>query len=191
LHEGKFDIVVACDLARGIGQDNKLPWHLSKDMKYFRDLTKGDIRDGRENFVIMGSNTWRSIPPKHRPLPQRRNIILSRKPQELEPAQEHSVQVCNSFDSAIEAAFNHPDVAHLGARCFVIGGAKVYEQAVAHKACGRIYLTQINAKFDCNVFFPPFEDKFSLLSETEVQEENGLTFSFKIYGDPAHGWQRK
>jgi len=179
LREGTFDVVVACDLARGIGINNKLPWRLSADMKYFRELTQGETAHGQENFVIMGRNTWQSIPAKHRPLPHRRNIVLTSKSSAAHPIEglEGANQTFSSFDDALQYVFCRA----AGARCFVIGGAKVYEQALAHEHCDRLYLTQIKAAFECDVFFPPFEDKFSLLSETEVQEENGVSFSFKVY----------
>ena len=182
----KFDIVVACDLNRGIGCQNKLPWRLSQDMKYFRELTKGEKRDGAQNCVIMGRNTWQSIPEKHRPLPERRNIVLTRERSLLAVSETTEsvasraaaqVQYCDSFAGAVQIAH----VNSSGAKCFVIGGAKVYEQALVHEGCNLLYLTQIKATFECDVFFPSFEDKFSLLSETEELEENGVRFSFQVY----------
>ncbi len=179
----KFEIVVACDRDRGIGAQNKLPWRLSADMKYFRELTQGDKIEGEENFVIMGRKTWLSIPPKHRPLPHRRNIVLTRDVPSFKSHEAAAgAYVCSSLDEALALAGTRTDLSAEGtARCFVIGGAKVYEQALNHPGCDRLYLTQIDAKFDCDVFFPPYESTFSLLSESEVQEENGIPFSFKIY----------
>ena len=172
-----FDIVVACELDRGIGLRNHLPWRLSNDLKYFRDLTRGK-ESGVKNCVIMGRNTWESIPEKHRPLPGRLNIVLTRNLESLKPSPtELDVRFTDSLEQALQIAAD----ASSDARTFVIGGAKVYEQAVHHANCDRLYLTQIIAKFECDVFFPSFEDKFSLLSETEVQEENGIPYSFKIF----------
>jgi dihydrofolate reductase len=90
---------------------------------------------------------------------------------------EANVQFADSLEQALKISVD----ASCDARTFVIGGAKVYEQAIHHANCDRLYLTQIIAKFECDVFFPSFEDKFSLLSETEVQEENGIPYSFKIF----------
>ena len=172
-----FDVVVACERSRGIGMNNHLPWRLSQDLKYFRELTRGDIADGAENCVIMGRNTWQSIPIKHRPLPGRHNIILTRHVEELRRTCGENGSVAGSFDEALDLAHRTSDQT----RCFVIGGAKVYEQALHHKSCDRLYLTQIDAQFECDVFFPRFEEEFLLLSESEVQEENGVPFSFKVY----------
>jgi dihydrofolate reductase len=173
----KFDIVVACELERGIGLHNQLPWRLSNDLKYFRELTSAN-KSGVQNCVIMGRNTWESIPEQRRPLAARLNIVLTRNMGSLEPAPaESNVQFADSLERALKIAAD----ASPHAQIFVIGGAKVYEQAIHHANCYRLYLTQIIAKFECDVFFPSFEDKFSLLSETEVQEENGIPYSFKIF----------
>lgn len=172
-----FDVVVACELSRGIGLQNHLPWRLSNDLKYFRELTRGKEASA-QNCVIMGRNTWESIPEKHRPLPGRLNVVLTRDVELLKSTHRaDNLQFTDSLDQALH-------ISHDGsgsARSFVIGGAKVYEQALNHENCDRLYLTQILAKFECDVFFPSFEDKFSLLSETEVQEENGIPYSFKIF----------
>jgi dihydrofolate reductase len=178
-----FEVVVACDAERGIGIDNKLPWSLPADMKHFRTLTSTKSAHSHENFVIMGKNTWFSLPAKFRPLPNRRNIVLSKTlgmPDLMPgiPSCSSSFSlVCQSLDDALKVyAAQKTDE-----RCFVIGGARVYEEALVHPCCSRLHLTQISAKFKCDAFFPPFENTFSLLEESEVQEENGISFSFKVY----------
>ena len=67
-----MNIVVAACKNRGIGFKNKLPWKLTKEMKYFKELTIGE----KNNAVVMGRKTWLSIPEKNRPLPKRENIVL-------------------------------------------------------------------------------------------------------------------
>ena len=66
-----YNIIVACDLEDGIGKDNKLPWNFPEDLKRFSQLTRGK----GNNAVVMGKNTWESLPKK--PLPKRDNLILS------------------------------------------------------------------------------------------------------------------
>jgi len=174
LLDGEFDIVVACDLDRGIGKNNQLPWHLPQDMKHFRELTIGNGRPGNENIVIMGRNTWDSIPQRNRPLSKRRNLVLSTNPQSIDA---QGIVICTSFDEALEIAFKNAN----GARCYVIGGAKVYEQAIKHESCHFVYLTQLQVRFDCDVVFPAFRDNFSLVSTTEVVTENEIPFCFKVF----------
>jgi len=75
----RLTIIVAATKASGIGVNNSLPWRLPKELKYFTQATS-NATDGQQNAVIMGRNTWESIPKKNRPLSNRYNIILSRNP---------------------------------------------------------------------------------------------------------------
>ena len=72
----KFDIIVACCNKNGIGNNGNLPWKLKTEMQYFKEITT-DAPLGFRNVVIMGRNTWESIPNKYKPLPNRYNIILT------------------------------------------------------------------------------------------------------------------
>ncbi len=163
-------MVVACDLNRGIGAGNKLPWHLPGDMKYFRKLTTGN---GGENMVIMGRNTWESIPQKFRPLPDRANVVLSRSQDYQLPA---GVSLCRTLDDALT-------IAHTSAckECFVVGGAKVYAQAILRPDCRRLYITQVLAEFDCDVFFPLYKERFQLSDQSDPQEDNGIQYRYEVY----------
>lgn len=69
-------LIVAATLANGIGQGSRLPWRLPQEMAYFARVTTA-APEGSANAVIMGRNTWESIPPKFRPLKQRKNIVIS------------------------------------------------------------------------------------------------------------------
>lgn len=75
----RLTIIVAATKSNGIGQNGHLPWKLSKELKYFARVTS-DAPEGKQNAVIMGRNTWESIPTKFRPLPKRLNIVLSHSP---------------------------------------------------------------------------------------------------------------
>ena len=73
----RLTIIVAATKHNGIGQNSSLPWRLPKEMKYFSQATSA-APDGKLNAVIMGRNTWESIPKRHRPLPNRINLVTSR-----------------------------------------------------------------------------------------------------------------
>ncbi len=169
----KFDIIVACDQQRGIGKNNTLPWRISKDLKYFRDLTSTTPVPEVLNAVIMGRKTWESIPPPHRPLKNRINVVLSRNANYPMPEGHF---VAPSLDDALELLRAGPVD-----RVFVIGGSEIYRQAMIHEACGLLYLTQIRGAFDCDTFLPDFKPFFQLVSCSEMEEENGLEFCFKVY----------
>lgn len=105
--------IVAVDRNGAIGKDGKLPWHYSADMKFFKETTTG-------NAVVMGHNTWRSL---KKPLPNRLNIVLSRK-SEIEP--QDSVLVLRDVESVLRKA------KELSCDLFVIGGEQVYRSSLPH-----------------------------------------------------------
>ncbi|MFI0420923.1 dihydrofolate reductase [Spongiactinospora sp. 9N601] len=106
-----------------IGRDGMLPWHLPEDLKHFRSLTAGTT-------VLMGRLTWESLPPQFRPLPGRRNLVLSRTPQE-------GVETFPDLKQALAAASE--DV-------WVIGGATVYRATLP--IADRIVVTEIEESFE-------------------------------------------
>lgn len=214
-HEPKFDLVVACDLNRGIGKENGLPWRLPGDMKQFRELTSSVRDSSKRNAVLMGRKTWESIPTKFRPLPHRVNVVLSRDagyrvdgnldepihradpshadqhvaadPQSIATERQviaterqviakQQVIAADSIESAFEK-LSHREIENY----FIIGGAHLYEQAVHHPSCNFLYLTQIDEIFDCDVFFPSYEQLFTLVSTSKTFTENGIRYCFKKY----------
>ena len=98
-----LSLIVAYDENLGIGKNNDLPWILKKDMNYFKNITT----DNSNNVVIMGRNTWESIPEKFRPLQNRINIIISNtlNTYVIEEKYEHTV-VVNSLESGLNICFN-------------------------------------------------------------------------------------
>ena len=169
----KFDLVVACDLNRGIGKENGLPWRLPGDMKHFRDLTSTVENSQKRNAVLMGRKTWESIPPKFRPLANRVNVVLTRN-----AAYDLDLQAitAESIESAIEK-LSELEIE----KYFIIGGAHLYEQAVHHSSCNFLYLTEIDEIFQCDVFFPSFEPLFTLISTSKTFDENGIRYCYKKY----------
>jgi dihydrofolate reductase len=154
--------VIACVVAhssnRVIGRDGDLPWHLPADMRRFRELTSG-------HAVVMGRKTYESLPDRFRPLPNRRNLVLSRDPGYAAPGAE----VFGDLASALAACEGD---------CFVIGGGATYAEALA--VADRVYATEIDAEVDGDTYFP----ELSGWREVEVSEptaENGHTFSFRTY----------
>jgi dihydrofolate reductase len=167
-----FDIVVACDEGLGIGVKNTIPWRLPGDMRYFRKVTTGENESDR-NAVIMGRKTWESIPEKFRPLPARLNIVITRDQEYALPA---GVILAHSFDEAIAAA-STAEVSNI----FIGGGAQIYSEALSHKGCRRLYLTQILTRFDCDTFFPIYKDRFKLVSQSDLHSENGVDYRWELY----------
>ena len=186
-----FSMIVACDRNNGIGINNQLPWRLPGDMKYFRELTIGprnekdaatsaeariskDATIGRHrNAVIMGRKTWHSIPDKFKPLADRLNIVLTRNRDYQLPG---NVCSASSLDDALEIAASKES-----SDIFLIGGSHIYADGLTHASCRRLYITQVLASFDCDVFFPIYKDRFHLASQSEPCEENGIKYRWEVY----------
>lgn len=124
-----------------IGKNNDLPWKLPDDMKYFMNTTQS-------HHVIMGRKNYDSLPPKFKPLANRTNWVVTRQSNFEAPG----CHVVPSLSYAVEQIKKEkPD------ELFVIGGAEIYKLALpmAH----RLYLTEIKAQIDGDVFFPSFDRK--------------------------------
>lgn len=147
---------------RVIGIDNRMPWHLPEDMKFFRETTRGKP-------VIMGRKTWESLPDAFRPLPGRVNIVVSRNA--AYPAV--GATVVGSLPDALTAAGNADIV-------FVMGGAELYRQALP--IADRLYLTEIDADFAGDAFFPELaKDDWREAQRNPQVAASGLKFAFVTY----------
>ena len=157
-----ISLIAAVAGNRAIGKNNQLLWHLPEDMRHFRETTRGKP-------VIMGRNTWESLPDAFRPLPGRLNIVVSRNP----AYQASGATLASSLEEAIRKAGDAVEV-------FVIGGAELYRQALP--LADRLYLTAIEESFDGDVFFPelPAGD-WEEISRKPQQGTTGLRFSFVVY----------
>lgn len=158
----KFAMIAAMDENQGIGINNQLPWHLPSDYKHFVDTTSGGT-------VIMGRKTWESLPEKYRPLPNRLNIVLSSKDNYELP---EGVVLAHSLEEALELSRDH---------VFIIGGAKLYTQAIQHKDCQTLILTEVYDSFDCDAFFPNIPSHFHIKHAEDEVEENGITYRIFTY----------
>jgi dihydrofolate reductase len=153
----KISIVVAIAQNNAIGKNNNLLWHLPNDLKHFKEITTGGT-------IIMGRKTYDSV---GRPLPNRRNIIITRQQIEIP-----GCDVVHSLDAALDLCSDTSEV-------FIVGGAEIYKLALA--LTNRIYLTIVHQDFEADTFFP--EINADLWTETERQdyepdEKNLLPYSF-------------
>lgn len=157
-----LSIIVAIAQNNAIGKDNDLIWHLSDDLKRFKALTSG-------HTVIMGRNTWNSLP--RRPLPKRRNIVLTHS----DTFADEGAETAHSVQQVLEMVRGEEEA-------FVMGGAAVYRQFLPF--VDHIYVTWVWQDFDADVYFPVIDmSVFSKVSESEVftDAESGLRFSYADY----------
>jgi dihydrofolate reductase len=153
-------IVVAHSRNQVIGNRGRLPWHLPADMRRFRELTGGEA-------VVMGRRTYESLPDAFRPLPRRRNLVVSSNPSYRCPGAE----LHPSLEAALAACDRH---------CFVIGGGEIYAQAMPDAE--RAYVTRVDAEVEGDAFFPELrEDQWRCVERSEPLVENSVPFEFRVY----------
>jgi len=155
-------IIVAVDRNLGIGRANALPWHLPGDLAHFKRTTSG-------HAIVMGRKTYDSI---GRPLPQRRNIVLTRDP----AWQRAGVESAPSLPEALALA-----QADATQQVFVIGGAEVF--ALAMPLAQRLIVTHIDHVFDCDTFMAPIDPQLWQEQESVAQHDpaSGLDYAFVTY----------
>ena len=140
----RFKAIVAMSLNRAIGKDNKLPWHLPEDLRWFKKLTTG-------NVIIMGRRTWESI---GKPLPNRESIVVTR----TGIPSVRTVRSLHEINPAVDPR-DH----------FIIGGAQLFAEALP--LCSDLFLTLIKREVEGDVFLPPFEDRFRLAETIQDNPE--------------------
>ena len=157
-------LVLIAGVARNgaIGKDDALPWRLPEDLKHFKQHTLGWP-------VIMGRRTWESLPPAFRPLPGRRNLVVTRqadwRAEGAEPA------------PSLHAALQRVEDSE---RAFVIGGAQLYAEALPR--ADELLLTEIDAEFEADAFFPAWDrSAFVERSRETHRAASGWAFAFVHY----------
>lgn len=137
-----FDIVVAADKAWGIGKGQALPWpKLRGDLRHFKAITS-TASAGKRNAIVMGRKTWQSKEVGSTALPNRLNIVVSRVGLEVPTG----VVLAPTLDAAITG--------HDVENTFVVGGAGLLIDALAHPQLRYVYLTRVNDTFDCDIVMP-------------------------------------
>jgi dihydrofolate reductase len=145
-------LVVAAARNGVIGKDGAIPWRLPEDMRRFKALTLG-------HAVVMGRKTWDSLPPKNRPLPGRRNLVVTRDTNwRAEGAERVTLETALAGD------------------IFVIGGAEIYRAALP--LAGRIELTEVQGDFDGDAHFTFDRAQWRETARQDHVSAEGLAYSF-------------
>jgi dihydrofolate reductase len=158
---------------RAIGYENRLLYHLPSDMVRFRELTTG-------HTIVMGRKTFESLP--NGALPHRRNIVVSKSLKEIDggevyPTLEEALRAAQGDTLSApkeDTAITSPE------EIFIIGGESIYRQALP--AARKLYLTIVDKKPEqADTFFPAIDSSAWEVTEKEMRNENGLSFSFLTY----------
>ena len=158
----KISIIVAIASNYAIGKDNDLLWHISNDLKRFKEITKG-------HYIVMGKRTYYSLPV--RPLPNRTTLIITDKKNEV-------IDNCLMAYS-IEDAVSKMDTENEN---FIIGGGSIYKQFMP--LADKLYITRVHKDFDADTFFPEIKDnEWKLVSKEDVENDtqNDFSYSFEVY----------
>jgi dihydrofolate reductase len=150
----ELNVITAMTSKRVIGKGGKIPWKIPEEMKLFKDITMG-------NAVIMGKNTWFSLPEKFRPLPGRANIIVSGS-----ILGQNGATVCKNIEEALMFADK------LGVKVFCIGGAQLYSTMLG--GADVLHVSWIKKDYDGDAYFP--EINFSEWKESEVKDYPEFTY---------------
>ena len=159
----KNSVIVAISDNNVIGKDNSLLWHLSADMKFFKEKTTG-------HHIIMGRKTFESM--GKRLLPNRTTIVITRNKDYEMP--EGGI-VASSLVDALEKAENDTEV-------FIIGGAQIYQMAIPF--ANTMYITRVHHTFDGDAFFPEYDkSQWKLVSSetNKADEKNEYDYTFEEY----------
>lgn len=157
-----ISLIAAISLNNAIGKNNQLPWHLPDDFKWFKEKTSN-------HSIIMGRKTMESL---GKPLPNRRNIVISRNPTSLLYGFEHS----SSVSDTLRKIYREDEV-------FVIGGGEIYQQFIT--LADKLYITQVETTVeDADAFFPAFDKKVwkeTFRAKHEADEKHKYPFSFVVF----------
>ena len=158
----KVSLVAAVARNGVIGRRGALPWHLPEDMAHFRELTMG-------HPVVMGRRTWESLPDRFRPLPGRRNVVVTRNPE----WNTEGAESAGSLEEALVLLDGAPRVS-------VIGGAELFASALP--LADELLLTEIDVDVEGDTFFPPYDEAvFEEVSRDAHAAADGTPLAFVTY----------
>jgi len=151
-----FSIIAAISNTNGIGKNGQIPWNEPIDMKYFKQITSTVDDTSRQNAIIMGRKTYESL--NGRNLPNRRSIVISSEC-------NNRIDWFNSLQSAMDYLWYDKSIEKI----FVIGGGRLYEEAIRHRGCMELYINKIDTSVECDVFFPDIDTAiYELRSEQKL-----------------------
>ena len=182
-----FNLIVAICRNNGIGFKGNMPWHIKNDLQYFSKLTKGN----GNNAVVMGKNTWNSLPQKQLGLIGRDNFIFTHE--------MHSINMITSdkkmiktfasyeeFDTFIQThkTPEENDINDINdnkpeKEIWIIGGAQIYTTFMEKNIIDKCYVTYIDKEFECDTFFPLLNP--TVWHETEFRREYNTQYECEIF----------
>lgn len=153
-----ISIIVAKASNNVIGKSNDLPWYIPEDLQRFKQLTTG-------HTIIMGRRTYESI---GKPLPNRRNIVVSSQMQSVPGA-----EVASSLEEALSLSDSN--------EIFIIGGSQIYQTAIQQNIVDRMYITEVKATIEGDVYFPEYVPTDWTETERIASKNDDFEYDFVTY----------
>ncbi len=154
-------LIVAKSTNNCIGKNGTIPWNLPEDLAFFKKITTG-------HTVIMGRKTWESLPPKYRPLPNRKNIVITTQKEYVVP-------------EGVDIMHNISEIPNLYPKTkrFIIGGAQIYKETLAF--ADTLYITEVHMQVDhCDTFFPDIDMlPWKVVAQDEKEHFSIITYKRK------------
>jgi dihydrofolate reductase len=172
-------VSVAMDRNRGFGLRGQLPWSLKKEFSNFLSLITETSQPGNKVAVIKGRKTWESTTEVERNLTPVINIVISHQILTDQQSADGKLHYVNSFEEALNDCHKLLQSGTIE-KVWILGGCPVYQAAFESGLCRRIYLTRIQAAYECDVFLPYFEHRFKKISSSSL-EENGVVMLLEVY----------
>jgi dihydrofolate reductase len=169
----RLKLIVCCDNERGIGKNNIIPWTNKDEMKIFKNKTIGK----GNNCVIMGSKTFHSLPERHRPLKQRKNVVISSR---MKPYEHSVIEIITSHYEIIDMLKQNKYDEY-----WLIGGAYIYDLFLKFYKflIDEVHMSMLNVSYDCDRFFPKInQHEFTCVYKKHYND----TFTHFIYKNKSY-----
>lgn len=172
-----MEAILALDNKNGLSKENKIPWNCKKDLKFFYDTTVN-------NIVIMGKNTYFSLPERIRPLKNRLNIVLTSKPElYLEDTSTHNKVIFTNHETIYNTILNNREkfrnsypFLNRNFKIYIIGGKQLYEKFIP--LCQTVWISRIKNDYSCDLFLDyDFENEFKEVKEVKYGEDDEFKIS--------------
>ena len=164
-----MNMIVAHCRNKGIGFRNKIPWFIPDELKYFKMITS----EHKNSSIIMGKNTWLSLPKK--PLSNRNNIILSNSIKKTDIVNYNNTKLFKTKEQLL----NYVNVTPTP--YWVIGGETIYKSFINCEELEYIYVTKIEEDYECDTFFPEIPENFKLITNNNTKKTNDVCYKYEIY----------
>ena len=183
----EINLIVAYCNKNGIGRMNNIPWLIKDDLKHFKMITTQNTNKlansykYQKNIVVMGRNTWESLPAKVRPLSNRFNIVLSSKSKFIDSDKVDFTTT--SFENVL-SYLDFEKENFYNAKMFIIGGEVLYDDILKNYSdlITHLYITEIYANYTCDKFFPTIDNNiFKISKVSNFKNENNINYRYLVY----------